>query len=164
MTLHRRFAAAALVLLATTAAVQLRAVPSRSAKATAAHSSSHAKSAKASHGRTHHNRKPRGQQAIEPERVIQIQTALIRAHYLRNDPNGEWDATTIAAMQKYQADNNWQTKLMPDSRALIKLGLGPDYSNAVNASSASFVSTAAQPQSASTPQAEGFIEASGIRQ
>jgi hypothetical protein len=29
-------------------------------------------------------------------------------------------------MQKYQADNGWQTKLVPDSRAIIKLGLGPD--------------------------------------
>jgi hypothetical protein len=28
-------------------------------------------------------------------------------------------------MQKFQADNGWQTKLMPDSRAIIKLGLGP---------------------------------------
>ncbi len=36
-------------------------------------------------------------------------------------------------MQKYQADQGWQTKLMPDSRALKKLGLGPDYSNAINA-------------------------------
>jgi hypothetical protein len=28
-------------------------------------------------------------------------------------------------MQKFQADHGWQTKLTPDSRALIKLGLGP---------------------------------------
>jgi hypothetical protein len=28
-------------------------------------------------------------------------------------------------MQKFQSDNGWQTKLMPDSRAIIKLGLGP---------------------------------------
>ncbi len=31
----------------------------------------------------------------------------------------------MAAMQKLQADNGWQTKLVPDSRAIIKLGLGP---------------------------------------
>ncbi len=42
-------------------------------------------------------------------------------------------------MQKYQADQGWQTKLMPDSRALKKLGLGPDYSTAINAKTASFV-------------------------
>jgi hypothetical protein len=28
-------------------------------------------------------------------------------------------------MGKLQGDNGWQTKLVPDSRALIKLGLGP---------------------------------------
>jgi hypothetical protein len=27
-------------------------------------------------------------------------------------------------MEKLQADNGWQTKLVPDSRAIIKLGLG----------------------------------------
>jgi hypothetical protein len=27
--------------------------------------------------------------------------------------------------RKFQADQGWQTKLTPDSRALIKLGLGP---------------------------------------
>ena len=48
-------------------------------------------------------------------------------------PTGEWNATTQAAMQKYQADHGWQTKLMPDSRALKALGLGPDYSTAINA-------------------------------
>jgi hypothetical protein len=31
-------------------------------------------------------------------------------------------------MVKYQNDNGWQSKVTPDSRALIKLGLGPDYS------------------------------------
>jgi hypothetical protein len=28
-------------------------------------------------------------------------------------------------MQKVQSDNGWQTRITPDSRALIKLGLGP---------------------------------------
>jgi hypothetical protein len=40
-------------------------------------------------------------------------------------PSGHWDTATESAMQKYQADNGWQTKLIPDSRAIIKLGLGP---------------------------------------
>ena len=31
-------------------------------------------------------------------------------------------------MLKYQSDHGWQTKLTPDSRALIKLGLGPNHS------------------------------------
>jgi hypothetical protein len=66
-----------------------------------------------------------GQRQIDPDRAREIQTALIREHYLSGPASGQWDATTEAAMQKYQADHGWQTKLTPDSRALIKLGLGP---------------------------------------
>ena len=66
-----------------------------------------------------------GQRQIEPERAKEIQDALIREHYLSSPASGQWDSTTEAAMQKYQADHGWQTKLTPDSRALIKLGLGP---------------------------------------
>src|SRR5271163_4852252 len=40
-------------------------------------------------------------------------------------PAGPRAMDSDRAMQKLQADNGWQTKLTPDSRALIKLGLGP---------------------------------------
>ncbi len=105
--------------------------------------------------------KERGQQAIEPERVEQIQDALIREHYLSGDSSGKWDATTIAAMQKYQADHGWQTKLTPDSRALKSLGLGEDYSDAINAAGSSF-SSPTTGGDAPASQAAGFAEASGI--
>jgi peptidoglycan hydrolase-like protein with peptidoglycan-binding domain len=103
-----------------------------------------------------------GQQAIEPARVTEIQQALIREHYLSGDATGKWDATTEAAMQKFQADQGWQTKLMPDSRALKKLGLGPDYSNAINAKNSSF----GDPPPINTipaAQAEGFAAAAGVK-
>lgn len=67
----------------------------------------------------------RGQRQIDSERAREIQVALIREKYLTGEPSGQWDAQTQSAMQKLQADNGWQTKIMPDSRALIKLGLGP---------------------------------------
>jgi len=109
------------------------------------------------------SRRVRGQQAIEPERVTQIQQALIREHYFAGDADGKWDTTTVAAMQKYQADHGWQTKLMPDSRALEKLGLGPDYSGAINAKEANFSSPG--PTSSIAPdQTAGFVEASGVHQ
>ncbi len=101
-----------------------------------------------------------GQQAIDSARVTEIQQALIREHYMTGDANGDWDATTQAAMQKYQANQGWQTKLMPDSRALKKLGLGPDYSEAINAKNASFN----DPPPVSTipsQQAAGFAAAAG---
>ena len=58
----------------------------------------------------------------------QIQEALIREKYLDGKPSGKWDSRTEQAMGRYQSDQGWQSKIMPDSRALIKLGLGPDYS------------------------------------
>jgi hypothetical protein len=69
--------------------------------------------------------KKTAQTAIEPQRAAELQTALIKTGYLTGQPSGTWDAPTQAAMQKLQADNGWQTKLVPDSRAIIKLGLGP---------------------------------------
>ena len=44
---------------------------------------------------------------------------------MQGEPTGHWDSSTQAAMQRYQSDHGWQTKLIPDSRAIIKLGLGP---------------------------------------
>jgi peptidoglycan hydrolase-like protein with peptidoglycan-binding domain len=120
----------------------------------------------AHHSRTVTSKKyhrARGQQSIEPERVTQIQQALIREHYLSGEATGKWDSTTVSAMQKYQSDQGWQTKLMPDSRALKKLGLGPDYSNALNAKDGTF----SDPPPASTipaQQESGFTAASGAHQ
>ena len=66
-----------------------------------------------------------GQRTIDDERAAQLQGALAKAGYLTSQPSGHWDATTEAAMSRLQADNGWQTKFVPDSRAIIKLGLGP---------------------------------------
>ncbi len=66
-----------------------------------------------------------GQRTMDSQRAIEIQQALIQAHYLDGGPTGQWDPATQAAMEKYQTDNGWQAKITPDSRALIKLGLGP---------------------------------------
>lgn len=128
----------------------------------------HVVSTSAHHSRKHHSirrhRAPRvrGQQAIQPERVTQIQEALINAHYLSGEPSGKWDDTTKSAMQKFQADNGWQTKIMPDSRALVKLGLGEDYSNALNAKNLTLAAPPGAPIPAS--QEAGFEAASGVSQ
>jgi peptidoglycan hydrolase-like protein with peptidoglycan-binding domain len=126
----------------------------RTSSSAHARSSSHKAVPKPAH-------KVHGQQAIEPSRVMEIQQALIREHYLTTEADGKWDATTEAAMQKYQADHGWQTKLMPDSRAIKQLGLGPDYSNAINAKNSSF---AAPPPSSTIPpvQSAGFAQAAGV--
>ena len=86
--------------------------------------------------------KKRGQQAIDSGRARQIQTALIREHYMQGEPSGSWDSATQAAMKRYQADQGWQSKQIPDSRALIKLGLGPSHDHLLNPESA--MTTSAQ--------------------
>jgi len=91
----------------------------------------------------------RGQQKIDPQRARDIQEALIRQHYLDGTPSGKWDEASQKAMQRYQSDNGWQSVTTPDSRALIKLGLGPDHAHLLNPDSAMTSSLApahAEPQ------------------
>jgi Putative peptidoglycan binding domain len=76
--------------------------------------------------------KTKGQKTIASERTREIQEALIQQHYLDGEANGEWDTRTQEACRKFQAANGWQTKVLPDSRALIKLGLGPDHKDVLN--------------------------------
>ena len=128
---------------------------------TAAHSTK--TSAKSRKGSKKSKRtKLRGQQGIDTARATEIQQALIREHYLSGEPTGQWDGATVAAMQKFQGDQGWQTKLTPDSRALKKLGLGPDYSNAINASGSSFADPKQAVTEAPASQTAGFAAASGV--
>lgn len=85
-------------------------------------------------------RASRGQQVIGSERATQIQSALIREHYLDGEASGVWDQRTKDAMMRYQAENGWQSKVTPDSRALIKLGLGPKNDGLLNPDSAALAS------------------------
>jgi len=78
----------------------------------------------------------RGQQKIDANRAQQIQEALIREHYLKGEPTGTWNQASEDAMRKYQADHGWQSKVTPDSRALISLGLGPSKDHLLNPESA----------------------------
>ncbi len=99
---------------------------------------------KSSHKRAAEPVRPR---VIDDSRASEIQTALVKAGYLPA-VSGHWDSDSQAAMQKLQADNGWQTKLIPDSRALIKLGLGPG-AEAAPASANSSQSSAASQDSVS---------------
>ena len=83
-------------------------------KATSSHESK-TSAAKNHKGKRKSVQRIRGQQKIASERATQIQQALIREHYLSGEPSGTWDSASIMAMQKFQADQRWQTKLMPDS-------------------------------------------------
>lgn len=90
------------------------------------------KSGRLKQASSRHNWRRRGQQAIKEDRAREIQTALIREHYLTGEPTGAWDDRTKKAMAKYQEDHGWQTKKLPDARALIQLGLGPTHDGLLN--------------------------------
>jgi len=146
-----------LILLCTTLALFAGYCPASPQKAATA-SAKPASTKPATHrkkGKRKTSWKKHGQQGIQAERARDIQTALIREKYLTGEATGVWDARSQAAMAKYQTDNGWQSKVTPDSRALIKLGLGPDHSqeSLLNGTpQASGVASATTPRAASAPE------------
>lgn len=116
------------------------------------------------HTSTSASHKMHGQQAIASERVTAIQQALIREHYMTGTPSAKWDPETQAAMLKYQGDQGWQTKITPDSRALIKLGLGPDHSTAINAAPGTSFNTLSSAPAPAATASSNFVVASGTAQ
>ena len=108
----------------------------KSTKKSSTHSSSKKSSKKLKRSRHKGSWKRHGQQAVDARRTQQIQEALVQSHYLDGEPSGAWDSQTQEALRRYQAANGWQTKVVPDSRALIKLGLGPSTEKLLNPESA----------------------------
>lgn len=61
---------------------------------------------------------------------------MIREHYMTGEAAGTWNQSSEDAMRRYQADHGWQSKTVPDARALISLGLGPSHDHLLNPESA----------------------------
>jgi len=115
----------------------------KSASATHTASSSHHSS------RRRRSARVRGQKKIDADRARTIQEALIREHYLSGEPTGTWNQASEDAMRRYQSEHGWQTKEVPDSRALISLGLGPSKDHLLNPESA--MTTGPRTPSAASP-------------
>ena len=134
----RRFLTAfsALLLLTTLAAAKTNKAHKPAVAQKSAHSAKHATSRHSRHSRSRHSRrmawKYRGQQRPDAERTRAIQEALLRQNYLHGEPSGVWDQTTRNAMARFQEDHGWQTRMVPDARALIALGLGPSTDGLIN--------------------------------
>ena len=142
-------AGCALLLLASLAHASTASNKSTSKKAA---SSTVSSKSKASSGKTSKGKRSRkttarkrGQQKIDPTRAREIQEALIRDGYMQGEASGTWDQASQKAMEKFQSDNGWQSKVIPDSRALIKLGLGPDHAHLLNPESAMTTAPAVGP-------------------
>jgi hypothetical protein len=112
-----------IVLLLTTLAI----TPVFGSRTHRAPTSGHSKMTSSKKGKRKEVSRLHGQRAIDSNRAAEIQNALIRQKYLKGTPSGQWDNETQVAMRQYQSDHGWQTKLTPDSRALISLGLGPNH-------------------------------------
>lgn len=71
-------------------------------------------------------RREKAQKAPKPDRIQEIQAALVRQGALSGDPNGKWDAKSVEAMKKFQAANGLHPTGKLDALTLQKLGLGSD--------------------------------------
>jgi hypothetical protein len=105
----------------------------------------------------------RGQQKIEPERAEAIQEALIREHYMSGEPAGTWNQASEDAMRRYQADHGWQSKTVPDSRALISLGLGPSHDHLLNPESAMVTGPFPTHSATLTPESHSPDPTAGVK-
>jgi hypothetical protein len=110
-----------------------------------------ARNGKQTNSRRNKKKTARGQQKIDPERAQAIQVALIREHYLSGTAAGTWNQLCEDAMRRYQADHGWQSKTVPDSRALISLGLGPSHDHLLNPDSAMTTGPSAPHAASLTP-------------
>ena len=122
--------------------------PAKAVSHTSTSAGRHSKSKQVSSRR---KKTARGQQKIDPERAQAIQEALIREHYLTGTAAGTWNQASEDAMRRYQAEHGWQSKTVPDSRALISLGLGPSHDHLLNPESAMTTGPSAPRAASLTP-------------
>lgn len=64
------------------------------------------------------------QSAPTPDRLKEIQGALASKGYLKSEPSGVWNAESIDAMKRYQADQKLDPSGKITAASLIGLGLG----------------------------------------
>jgi hypothetical protein len=69
----------------------------------------------------------------EPDRLKEIQQALAEKGYFKGEPNGEWNADSVAALKQFQTDRNLTADGKISALSLIGLGLGPKHEGSVAA-------------------------------
>lgn len=61
------------------------------------------------------------------DRYKEIQQALATKGYLKSEPTGVWDANSVDAMKRFQADQKQDPTGKLTAASLIDLGLGPKH-------------------------------------
>ncbi len=134
-----------------TTSAKAKTVGSKKPATASAHASTAGRQKKSKQVSSRRKKSARGQQKIDPERAQAIQEALIREHYLTGTAAGTWNQASEDAMRRYQAEHGWQSKTVPDSRALISLGLGPSHDHLLNPESAMTTGPSAPRAASLTP-------------
>jgi hypothetical protein len=98
---------------------------SKGATGRTSHGASKSKAAKPSQNSHTRDDLRRSAMRPEPQRVQEIQTALIQAGELHQEPTGTWDEATRDAMKRYQERHRFSVTGLPDSKSLMEMGLGP---------------------------------------
>ena len=65
-----------------------------------------------------------GQQRPAPERIQEIERALVEKGYLAGEPDGNWDQASTDALRRFQQSQNLYADGRLSSMSLIALGLG----------------------------------------
>jgi len=81
----------------------------------------------ASHGRKsskRSKRRERGQQAPTPDRISEIQQALVKNGSYTGTPSGKWDDSTQDALRRFQESHGLNPTGKLDAKSLQQLGLG----------------------------------------
>jgi len=94
-----------------------------SAKTTSGTAKKSTKSGKRSSSKT---KRVKGQAAPTPDRINEIQGALVRKGAYTGTPSGKWDDSTVEAMKKFQASHGLNPNGKMDALTLQKLGLGSE--------------------------------------
>ena len=71
-------------------------------------------------------RRARGQMAPSADRIAQIQAALAKSGHYSAEPTGKWDATTTAALMRFQEERGLRPTGKLNARCLQLLGLGSE--------------------------------------
>jgi len=121
------------------------------AAATAAQSKSPA-AKKRKKSRRHHSSRQPSQKAPTPDRISEIQSVLSRDGYYQGSPNGKWDSSTVAALQKFQSSQGLDPTGKLDALSLQKLGLGSEVAGVSAPRAAAPPSTAVPADHAPKPQ------------
>lgn len=93
----------------------------------------------------------RGQMTPTPDRIKEIQAALVQADVYQSTPTGKWDNATVEAMKKFQQSNGLNPSGKLNALSLQKLGLG---SGTAGRGAPRLTPPASTPSSPTTPRSK----------